>query len=607
MNRRDFIEKMKTGLSSITCFARFLKFTALLIPLIACFLYFRYVVPYHICFKEQIQLFVFCWSFVWSYFSKPAALACLGGDFLTQFLYLKWTGAAVVTLLLATEWWLIFQILKRFSIETRRATSLLAVSLLPVAVEWIFYSSVFFYLSYSVSFIIALIAFLSLTGTVSRKGSLPLGEGGGWGLGLGFSFLLIPILYFIAGASVSLFLILVVLYDIHCGRKRFIYWIIISAFTFVIPVLLRHTYLLTLKQAYLFPYQDIKQFSLIALILLVLAAVLVRAFKRKGVRSANKRRIPQWILPLGAWLGVGLILMVGLIKKTDQKQENIYGIAIEAFHENWDKVLDIAERAKLQSTIATNYTNLALSQKNLLGERLMDFYQPFSTGLLLPSAPGSSWFALLIASDAYYHIGDMDMAQHAAMVGMISSPHKRSARLTKRMAEINLAKGDIPAATKYIRILESTLFYRTAISNSIQGRAGIFKDDVIRKSTDVKLSLELLAESDPENIPAINYLLCFYLLNKDISGFFNAYTSYYKGRFHPVPKVYAEALLIYFAGSKSTMREVNEYGIHPDIINKFGEYTRLYESSGGKLPPMQKNFPNTYWLYFHFAVMNKEQ
>jgi len=370
--------------------------------------------------------------------------------------------------------------------------------------------------------------------------------------------------------------------------------------------LLRHTYLLSFKQAYFYPYPDIKQLNLITFALVVFAIVvgsgIFNSFKRRRASSVKKRNIPQWLSPLVAWLFVVVLLVAGLIKTTDKKQENLYAITIEAYHRNWNKVLEIAERTKLQNTIATNYTNLALSYKNLLGERLMDFYQPSLSGLLLPSdASFSSWFALMMANDAYYHIGDMDMAQHSALIGMLSMPQKRSARLVKRMAEINMAKGDIPAATKYIRILESTLFYKPAsISNSLQPRAGIFKKDVIRKSTDIKLSLELLAESDPENRPALNYLLCYYLLSKDIPSFFNAYTSYYKGKYRPVPKVYAEALLIHFARMKSSIEEVYEYEIRQDIIQKFGEYNKLNETSGRNRNALQKKFNNTYWFYFQF-------
>ena len=569
-----------------------LKFIAALIPLTACFLYFRYIIPYHVCFKEQIQLFVYSSSYIMSYFSKPAVLACLGGDFLTQFLYLKTGGALVITLLLAVEWGLIFLTLKRFfTVETRRAASLLwCAASLPVIIEWISYPRLSFSLDLSVSFVIALSAFLIYAKT---HGKITVAAG----------ILLIPMLYMMAGASVFLFLILAILYDIHCGRRRFVYWAIILALSVVIPVIFRHSFLLTLKQAYFYPYSGIMQG--LSLVALALMALLFVCFNNpcKSASSAFQKTFET--APYGSviiYMVLVSILIFGLVKFTDRRQEKLFGITVEAYHENWDKVLEIAESAELQSPVASCYTNIALSQKNLMGERLMDFYQPFATGLFLPIAPTSGWFAIFAGSDAYYHVGDMDMAQHAAMLGMIFSPNQRSARMAERLAETNMANGDIPAATKYIRMLESTLFYKTKASRlKDKPHQGIFRENILRGSN-TKDALEFLIENHPDNLPALNYLLCYYLLNKDIPAFFKAYTLYCKGKNNPVPKVYAEALLIYFAVMKSTVKEVAEYGLHPEIIKSFGEYTCLYEKSNGNLMPVQEKFPNTYWLFYHFAT-----
>jgi len=538
---------MKTGLRTMR-----LAFVFGMALMIGCFLYFRYVVPYHICFKEQIQLFTFSSSYIWSYFSKPAVFACLIGDFLTQFFYFKTAGAAIVTLLLVAIWWLTFLTLKRFwvAVETLHATSLrYIVSLIPVIIIWIYFPNPSFTVAWSVSFIIALFAFLIYAKT-NGKTAVVVG------------IILIPTLYIIAGASVFLFVILAILYrmkneELRMKNKKIKFLILYSSFLILLaiatPVILRHTYLLTLKQAYLYPYSSIKQ---------------------------------------------------GLTP--NMEQEKLLGIIIEFYHENWDKVLEIAEKSELKNPITTRYINIALSQKSLLGERLMDFYQPFSMGLLIPIVPGSTWFTVFAGSDAYYHIGDMGMAQHAAMLGMIFSPNQRSARMMERLVETNRTNGDTAVAAKYMRILESTLFHKIKPEKlkNLPQRV-IFSEDRIRNASDVKPSLELLTESNPDNLPALNYLLCYYLLTKDIPAFFNAYTKYGKGKFTSIPKVYAEALLIYFAVTKSTIKEVSSYGISPEIIKSFGEYTRLYEKSNGKLDPVQKMFPNTYWLFYHFAVMNK--
>ena len=548
---------------------------------VGCFLYFRYIVSYHIGFKEQMLLFVYNSSYIGSYFTKPAMFACLGGDFLTQFFYFKTAAAIVITLLFIVEWGLIFLTLKQFSV--RRYA--LIWSLLPVIIEWTLFQTTTFSVSFSVSFIIALSTFILYTGTNGITAVI---------LGI----IVIPVLYVIAGASVFLFLALAILYDIHCNRSRFIYWTTILALSLSLPFILRLGYLLTPEQAYLYPFSSIKEvLSLVSMAIMVLFFVCF-----KNLRGQNTG-ISYFVITSVLMVS---ILITGLFKFTDKKQENLFGIVIEAYHNDWDKVLEIAEKTELRNPVSTCYINIALSKKSLLGERLMDFYQPFASGLLLPIAPSSNKFTIFYGNDAHFHIGDMEMAQHAAMLGMIFSTDHRSARMTERLFEINTIKGDVQAAAKYERILESTLFHKVKPDRLKDlPKQGIFIKDIIRSTNDVRTTLELLTESDPDNLPALNYLLCYYLLNKDISAFFNAYTSYYKEKFSPVPKVYAEALLIYFAGRKSPIEEVTNYGIHPNMIKSFGEYTVSYERSGGKLAPVQEKFPDTYWLFYHFAKQEK--
>ena len=569
-----------------------LRWGAGLAMVICCFLYFRYIVPYHVCLKEQIQLFVYSSSYILSYFSKPAFLACLGGDFLTQFFYFKSGGAAVATLLLTLEWLLVFQVLKRFSVE-RYA---LLWSLLPVLVEWIIFPQISFPVALSVSFILALSAFLVYAKTGGK-------------IAIAVGLILIPILYVTAGMSVFLFLILVILYNIHRMKSEktaphtsflllAIYFFILTALSIALPFLLRHTYLVTLKEAYLFPYPDIKQgASLVALVIIV---VLFVCFKK--LRGQNSGIL---------YFTVSLLLLVclsvaGFLKMTSKDQENLYGLTIESYYEHWDKVLEIAEKAQLKNSIAACYTNIALSNKSLLGERLMDFYQPFSLGLLPMIPHTGGWLVLFAGSDAFYHVGDIDMAQHAAMLGMIFSPNQRNARMAERLVETNMANGDIQAAMKYRRMLESTLFHKKKAGQlESQPHQKVVKKDILRKSTDIRISLELLTENDTTNLRAVNYLLCYYLLTKDIPAFFDAYVSYFQGKYRPVPKVYAEALLIYLVAKKYSVEEVAQFRIPPEIIKAFSEYTRLYERSHGNIAPLQEKFPNTYWLYYHFAIMNK--
>ncbi|GHV49884.1 hypothetical protein FACS1894181_09730 [Bacteroidia bacterium] len=336
------------------------------------------------------------------------------------------------------------------------------------------------------------------------------------------------------------------------------------------------------------------------------------------------KRFRDWNFPILSYIRMFVIFLAvwigGVAVSTDLNREKIIEMATEAYYNHWDKVLDIAGKTKLANPISTYYTNIALSKQLQLGERMMEFYQPFSSGLFLPANPESDWFTIFSGSDVYYHIGDMNMAQHAAMLGMIFSPYQRSSRLIQRLIEVNMVNGDIPAAMKYIRMLESTLFHRKKAAlfkeMALTHPAGdypwlqnkremVYKDDILRNSNNPQASLELLVKNSPANHAALDYLLCFYLLNKDIPAFFNAYTLYCKGKSNYIPKVYAEALLIYFAATGNVTGKMQDYHINPDIIKAFNEYTRLYEDTNGNLEPVRDKFPHTYWLYYHFATTGK--
>jgi hypothetical protein len=556
---------------------------------ITSFLYFQFIVPYHLFFKEQIQLFLYTSGYFRSCFSKPGGLACYAGDFLTQLLYLRGGGAIVVSLILLVEWRLICKILKIFG--TGRLAPLWA--LFPVVAEWLVYSEISFSIAMSFVFILTLLVFWFYTLIKNDTVSILTG------------IILLPVLYFSVGAGMFLFPFLVLLHDICKGKKRYFYWIILTVCAGILSFLIHHTYLLTLKQAYFYPYISVKNGFAILMFSLIILLINNKLAKRLTLT------VPSVLITVVLILS---FLTVGLLKTTDLKKETVLGMATEAYYENWNKVLQIAEKSKLPNRIATYYTNMALSKRLQMADRMMEFYQPFAAGLFLPVNPETGWIPIFFSSDVYFYLGDMNMAQHSAMLGTIFSPYQRSSRLTQRLIEINLVNEDVPAALKYIRMLESTWFHRkqaaklkTLLENPDKSawlaykRSQLTATDIIRSSNDPAASLLHLVEANPENRVALDYLLAFCLLNKDISAFITFYDKYYKGENRLIPKMYEEALLIYLAGTNATPEQIREYRISPGRIKEFNEYTSLYEESQGNLQRIENRFPNTYWMYFHFA------
>ena len=256
-----------------------------------------------------------------------------------------------------------------------------------------------------------------------------------------------------------------------------------------------------------------------------------------------------------------------------------------------------------------------MHSRNRLPDRLMDGYQPASQGLFLPVAPHSTYLTIYAANEVWFALGDMTMAEHAAILGMIFSPHHTGARAVKRLAEINLVNGDEAAAMKYLRLLQKTMCYRDWAERRIPGkqtaevcqwlerkRLLLPATDTLRSSADIPLSLRHLLRNNPDNTLACDYLLCFDLLNKDIGLSPEIIGSLLQRSFLPdcMPKVYLSIL----PGKRLRWMKW-KMNIPPQVLDEFGDYTRLYEANGGNGAPLQAKYGKTYWFYFHYATMKK--
>lgn len=256
----------------------------------------------------------------------------------------------------------------------------------------------------------------------------------------------------------------------------------------------------------------------------------------------------------------------------DLGREYLLALDSEMYFGRSEKVRKLLAEGEYRSPFTAYYYNLLNAQQNRLPDRLMDGYQPVSQGLFLPVAPHSTYLTIYAANEVWFALGDMTMAEHAAILGMIFSPHHTGARAVKRLAEINLVNGDEAAAMKYLRLLQKTMCYRDWAERRIPGkqttevcqwlerkRLLLPATDTLRSSADIPLSLRHLLRNNPDNTLACDYLLCFDLLNKDIGAFAGDYREFAAKKFPS--RLYAEGLLIYLAGKKASLDEV-ENGIY---------------------------------------------
>ena len=297
----------------------------------------------------------------------------------------------------------------------------------------------------------------------------------------------------------------------------------------------------------------------------------------------------------------------------DQLSEVAMGLTVEAALENWDAVAALAAEDR-KSEIGTYYYNLANAQRGQLADRLLDYYQPFERGLFLPVGERSTPFQIACAGDVWFALGDMSMAERDAMLGMLFSPAHTGPRYLRRLAETNLVTGDYEAASKYLRILLNTPSERAwaqerlpdAWSPEYRARIGrkralLPRVDVVHGMDQTQLILRILLHSNPDNRMALDYLLCYDLLTKDLDAFVADYDPSLTAS-----HLYEEAMLIFLA-AKGGMDGENfaHYHISERNFNRFNDFVRIYKRDGGSMQHLTEEFGKTYWYFYYFAKRNE--
>jgi len=193
------------------------------------FLFFQFFYPYHLFFKEQIQLFLYTPDYFRSYSNHPAWLTSYAGDFLTQFFYLRGGGAAVLSLLFLFEWILASFVIKRITLSKNAPLW----ALLPVTIDWILSCDLLHPVSFTVGFIALLVLFLIYSTILNR-----------W-----LSFIVVALLalygYSLIGSSFLIFPLLILVYDWKKEPFNWAKYLMIVATAFSIPFLFRYNYCLT--------------------------------------------------------------------------------------------------------------------------------------------------------------------------------------------------------------------------------------------------------------------------------------------------------------------------------------------------------------------------
>ena len=283
--------------------------------------------------------------------------------------------------------------------------------------------------------------------------------------------------------------------------------------------------------------------------------------------------------------------------------EKVIGLDVETVRENWDKIIKMSKRRDLRTEESSYCYNLAHAMKGDLGDTMLNYAQNHFHTLLFSVSTDNSLFTNSLAGEAWFHLGDMTVAEQSAITSLQASPKHTGARFLVRLARVNLISGEDAAAQKYLSLLGKTLFYRNWARRMMPGlqdeatraelaaaRSRLARTDFVHHSSEPRHVLTTLLEANPDNTLARTYLLCLDLMSYNLELFMQDYEPcMLKGR------LYKEAILIWLS-QQGTLGDqyFARYGIDKSTTSRMDWFFRNPDKYG-----------NTYWAYYMDALMKE--
>ena len=117
--------------------------------------------------------------------------------------------------------------------------------------------------------------------------------------------------------------------------------------------------------------------------------------------------------------------------------------------------------------------------------------------------------------------------------------------------------------------------------------------DTLRLAGEVRLCLRSTLNNHPDQTMALQYLLCYDLLYKDLLSFTSDVQHYGCPR---NVRLYEEAMLVVMA-SRPEMREAWQPLVRHETYEDFEAFNQALIDSQGHLDKIQSRFGETYWFY----------
>lgn len=565
-------------------------------------------VPYMsgLCFQEQYQMFLFDTGYFLERIVLPGGLADYISEFLVQFYYMPVLGGAIIGLLLIGIQTAVWGLMKQYGAKHDFPGYLL--SFLPSIALWCAMGDQ----NVLLSFVVALFGALVM-GWIHNRFHNRLVK-------VVFELVSTAMVYWFLGPVVFLYAALMIGDTLMNAQQKgnILSGIGYSACILVLTVawILLSTQTLQYPMYRIFAGLNYYRYpgAVSPLPFVVMAWAVVIPFlgmipcRQKSLQKLQQSKVVMAL----SYVLVIVASWFGIKASFDEMTYDLIDYDFLVRTEQWDKIIEKAEKKPATTPLSVSCVNLALSQKGQLADRLFEFYQNGGEGLF-PTFT-RDMISPVSTAEIFFRLGMVNDAERYMFEAQEAIPnYRKSARLTRRIVECEIINGNYKVAAKLLRRLQKTLFYSNWANQTmvllgnekainrhpIYGKLRKYrekKQDFLFSDREMDQMLGLLFLNDNHNKMAYEYLVCYELLQRDMEKFVQYYPL---GRFvgyDHIPRSFQEILIGNWMKTHSDPRTI-PYSVDAQNVNNTLNFIQLYMQNPKDPQLNQQPYVSNAWHY----------
>lgn len=559
-----------------------------------------------LCFQEQYQMFLFDTGYFLERIVLPGGLADYISEFLVQFYYMPVLGGAIIALLLMGIQAAVWGLMKQYGARHDFPSYLL--SFLPSIALWCAMGDQ----NILLSFVVALFGAL-LMGWIHNRFHNRLVK-------VVFELVSTALVYWFLGPVVFLYAALMIGDTLKNAKQK---GNVFSGIGYsAVILILTVAWILLTTQTLQYPlyrifaglnyYRYPGTISPLPFVVMVWAVVIPflgmipchRKFLQKLQQSKVVMALSYVLVIVASWFGIKASF--------DEMTYELIDYDFLVRTEQWDKIIEKAEKKPATTPLSVSCVNLALSQKGMLADRLFEFYQNGGEGLF-PTFT-RDMISPVSTAEIFFRLGMVNDAERYMFEAQEAIPnYRKSARLTRRIIECEIINGNYKVAAKLLRRLLKTLFYSNWANQTmallgnekainrhpVYGKLRKYrekKQDFLFSDREMDQMLGLLFLNDNHNRMAYEYLMCYELLQRDMEKFMQYYPL---GRFvgyDHIPRTFQEILIGNWMKTHSDPRTI-PYSVDAQNVNNTLNFIQLYMQNPKDPQLGQQPYVSNAWHY----------